>query len=155
MGRRAVADGGGMKPGDAIPTTWTTGSTEVFKTGTWRAALPQHIHAPSPCHAACPVDGDIAEWIGRARERDFRGAREILTRQNPFPAVAGRICHHPCEAACNRAGYDAPLAVCALERTVGDRALEQGWRYPAEPLSRGERIAIVGGGPSGLSAAYQ
>jgi hypothetical protein len=88
-----------MNKKDAIPSTWTTGTTEVFKTGTWHAALPQHIHAPSPCHAACPVNGDIAEWIGRARARDFRGAWEILTRHNPFPAVAGRICHHPCEAA--------------------------------------------------------
>ncbi|MBE0546954.1 MAG: hypothetical protein IH627_04680, partial [Rubrivivax sp.] len=48
----------------AVPPIWTTGSTEVFKTGTWRAALPRHIQAPSPCHGACPVNGDIAEWIG-------------------------------------------------------------------------------------------
>jgi NADPH-dependent glutamate synthase beta subunit-like oxidoreductase len=143
-----------MKPGDAIPTTWTTGTTEVFKTGTWRAALPQHIHAPSPCHAACPVNGDIAEWIGRARAHDFRGAWEILTRHNPFPAVAGRICHHPCEAACNRAGFDEPLAICRLERYVGDRALAEGWAFAPIEALRKERIAVVGGGPSGLSAAF-
>jgi NADPH-dependent glutamate synthase beta subunit-like oxidoreductase/Pyruvate/2-oxoacid:ferredoxin oxidoreductase delta subunit len=137
-----------------IPTTWTTGTTEVFKTGTWRAALPQHIRAPSPCHAACPVGGDIAEWIGRARARDFRGAWEILTRHNPFPAVAGRICHHPCEAACNRAGLDASVAICKLERYVGDRALAERWAFSPGETARGERIAVVGGGPSGLSAAY-
>lgn len=138
----------------AAPTTWTTGTTEVFKTGTWRAALPQHIRAPSPCHAACPVGGDIAEWIGRARARDFRGAWEILTRHNPFPAVAGRICHHPCESACNRAGFDASIAICSLERYVGDRALEERWAFAPIEISRRERIAIVGGGPSGLSAAF-
>ncbi|HYR00902.1 MAG TPA: NAD(P)-binding protein [Casimicrobiaceae bacterium] len=137
-----------------IPTTWTTGTTEVFKTGTWRAALPAHIHAPSPCHAACPVGGDIAEWIGRARARDFRGAWEILTRHNPFPAVAGRICHHPCEAACNRAGVDGSLAICRLERYVGDRALADGFAFAAPALERDRRIAVVGGGPSGLSAAF-
>ncbi len=137
-----------------IPTAWTTGTTEVFKTGTWRAALPAHIHAPSPCHAACPVGGDIAEWIGRARERDFRGAWEILTRHNPFPAVAGRICHHPCEAACNRAGVDGSLAICRLERHVGDRALADGFAFPPPTEERNRRIAIVGGGPSGLSAAF-
>ncbi|HET9762224.1 MAG TPA: FAD-dependent oxidoreductase, partial [Casimicrobiaceae bacterium] len=137
-----------------IPTTWTTGSTEVFKTGTWRAALPQHIHAPSPCHAACPVNGDIAEWIGRARARDFRGAWEILTRHNPFPAVSGRVCHHPCEPACNRAGYDESVAICRLERFVGDHALAEGWTFPAIPAARPERIAVVGGGPSGLGAAF-
>jgi NADPH-dependent glutamate synthase beta subunit-like oxidoreductase/Pyruvate/2-oxoacid:ferredoxin oxidoreductase delta subunit len=139
---------------DAVPTTWTTGSTEVFKTGTWRAALPQHIHAPSPCHAACPVNGDIAEWIGRARERDFRGAWEILTRHNPFPAVSGRVCHHPCEAACNRAGFDESLAICRLERYIGDRALAEGWSFAPVAAARNERIAVVGGGPSGLSAAF-
>ncbi len=138
-----------------IPTTWTTGTTEVFKTGTWRAALPQHIRAPSPCHAACPVNGDIAEWIGRARARDFRGAWEILTRHNPFPAIAGRICHHPCEAACNRGGFDEPLAICKLERFIGDLALEQRWGFAPPAVERSERIAVVGGGPSGLSAAFQ
>ena len=143
-----------MNTGDAIPTTWTTGTTEVFKTGTWRAALPQHIRAPSPCHAACPVNGDIAEWIGRARAHDFRGAWEILTRHNPFPAVAGRICHHPCEAACNRAGFDESLAICRLERYVGDRALAEGWAFAPIEAPRKERIAVVGGGPSGLSAAF-
>jgi len=139
---------------DAVPSIWTTGTTEVFKTGTWRAALPQHIHAPSPCHAACPVNGDIAEWIGRARARDFRGAWEILTRHNPFPAVAGRICHHPCEAACNCAGFDGSLAICRLERYVGDRALAEGWMFAPVEAPREERIAVVGGGPSGLSAAF-
>ncbi|MCD6679451.1 MAG: FAD-dependent oxidoreductase [Burkholderiaceae bacterium] len=136
------------------PTAWTTGSTEVFKTGTWRARLPRHVSAPSPCHAACPVNGDISHWIGRARERDFRGAWEILTRNNPFPAVSGRVCHHPCEAACNRQGYDEPISICKLERHVGDLGLAQQWSYPAPAVERSERVAIVGGGPSGLSAAY-
>ncbi|MCZ7561115.1 MAG: NAD(P)-binding protein [Burkholderiaceae bacterium] len=135
------------------PTAWTTGSTEVFKTGTWRARLPRHVSAPSPCHAACPVNGDIAHWIGRARERDFRGAWEILTRNNPFPAVAGRVCHHPCETACNRQGHDESVSICKLERHVGDLGLAHGWSYPAPAVERSERVAIVGGGPSGLSAA--
>jgi NADPH-dependent glutamate synthase beta subunit-like oxidoreductase len=136
------------------PPIWTTGTTEVFKTGTWRAALPQHIRAPSPCHAACPVGGDIAEWIGRARARDFRGAWEILTRHNPFPAVAGRICHHPCEAACNRAGVDGSLAICRLERYVGDNALAEDYAFAPPAEEREAQVAVVGGGPSGLAAAY-
>ncbi len=136
------------------PTAWTTGSTEVFKTGTWRARLPRHLSAPSPCHAACPVNGDIAQWIGRARERDFRAAWEILTRNNPFPAVAGRVCHHPCETACNRQGYDESISICKLERHVGDLGLAERWTWPAPEVQRNERVAIVGGGPSGLSAAY-
>ena len=137
-----------------VPTTWTTGSTEAIKTGTWRASLAKHIQAPAPCHGACPVDGEIAQWIGLARARDFHGAWQVLVRHNPFPSIAGRICHHPCETACNRAGYDAALSICKLERFVGDQALAQGWKFEPAPARSGH-VAIVGGGPSGLSAAFQ
>ncbi|MDP3758962.1 MAG: NAD(P)-binding protein [Ramlibacter sp.] len=138
-----------------VPTTWTHGTTEVFKTGTWRASLPHYVKPPSPCHQACPVNGDIAEWIGLARARDFRGAWEVLTRHNPFPAVAGRICHHPCETACNRGAYDESVSICKLERAVGDMALDAGWAYEPPAAVLDGHIAIVGGGPSGLSAAFQ
>lgn len=137
------------------PTTWTTGSTEVFKTGTWRAQLPHYVKPPSPCHQACPVNGEIANWIGLAHRRDFRGAWEVLAINNPFPAIAGRICHHPCESACNRGAHDESVSICKLERLVGDMALEQGWAFQPPPEEREGHVAIVGGGPSGLSAAYQ
>jgi len=137
-----------------IPTTWTTGSTDVIKTGTWRAALARHIKAPAPCHGACPVSGDIAEWIGLARARDFKASWQVLARHNPFPSIAGRICHHPCEAACNRAGFDEALSICKLERFVGDQALAQGWTFESAAMPQTGHVAIVGGGPSGLSAAY-
>jgi hypothetical protein len=114
-----------------VPPTWTTGTTEGIHTGTWRAATPRHIAAPSPCHQACPVGGEIATWIGQARSGDLHGAWLTLVRNNPFPAIAGRICHHPCEAACNRGGYDEALSICRLERHVGDQALAQGWALPA------------------------
>jgi NADPH-dependent glutamate synthase beta subunit-like oxidoreductase len=138
-----------------IPTTWTTASTEAVKTGTWRASLARHIKAPAPCHGACPVDGDIAEWIALARMRDFQAAWQVLARHNPFPSIAGRICHHPCETACNRAGYDEAISICKLERFVGDQALAQGWGFEACAQSGSGHVVIVGGGPSGLSAAYQ
>jgi NADPH-dependent glutamate synthase beta subunit-like oxidoreductase len=138
-----------------VPTTWTTGSTSVIKTGTWRAALARHIKAPAPCHGACPVDGDIAEWIGLARARDFQASWQVLARHNPFPSIAGRICHHPCETACNRAGYDEALSICKLERFVGDQALNHGWAFEPAATTQTGHVAIIGGGPSGLSAAYQ
>lgn len=138
-----------------VPPIWTTGNTEGTKTGTWRSAIAQHIVAPSPCHGACPVDGEIAEWIGRAVARDFRGAWDTLVKHNPFPAIAGRVCHHPCETACNRAGYDQAVSICKLERFIGDAALEQAWPHQPAPEQRAERVAIVGGGPAGLSAAFQ
>jgi NADPH-dependent glutamate synthase beta subunit-like oxidoreductase len=137
-----------------VPTAWTTGSTEVFHTGTWRHALPRHLHAPSPCHRACPVGGEIAQWIGLARAGDWHGAWQVLTRHNPFPAIAGRICHHPCESACNRAAQDQALAICQLERYAGDQAIARGWAYAAA-APRAGHVAVVGGGPAGLSAAYQ
>jgi NADPH-dependent glutamate synthase beta subunit-like oxidoreductase len=144
-----------MNTATTVPSTWTTGTTEAIKTGTWRAALPHYVRAPSPCHLACPVNGDIAEWIGLAAAGDLRAAWDVLTRHNPFPAVAGRICHHPCEAACNRAGYDESLAICKLERAVGDAALAQGWAFARPATERSGHVAIVGAGPSGLSAAFQ
>ena len=136
------------------PSTWTTGTTESIKTGTWRAALPAYAKRPSPCHLACPVEGDIARWMQQAGAGDWHGAWMTLVDHNPFPAVAGRVCHHPCEAVCNRAGYDEALAVCALERHIGDRALAERWAFP-DPPGGLKRVAVVGGGPSGLSAAYQ
>ena len=136
------------------PSIWTTGTTESIKTGTWRAALPAYAKRPSPCHLACPVDGDIARWMQQARAGDWHGAWMTLVDRNPFPAVAGRVCHRPCEAVCNRAGYDEALAVCALERHIGDRALAERWAFPDAPVGL-KRVAVVGGGPSGLSAAYQ
>ena len=110
-------------PAALVPTTWTTGSTDAIKTGTWRASLAKHIKAPAPCHGACPVNGDIAEWIGLARARDFHGSWQVLARHNPFPSIAGRICHHPCETACNRAGYDEALSEWDLQQHDGQVAV--------------------------------
>ncbi|MGB3936300.1 MAG: FAD-dependent oxidoreductase [Burkholderiales bacterium] len=135
------------------PTTWTTGTTEANHTGTWRAALPEYRHAPSPCQTACPVGGRIAHWMQQAKAGDWHGAWQTLVDQNPFPAVAGYVCHHPCETSCNRGAHDGALAICALERHIGERALAEGWRFP-EAARGAKRVAVVGGGPSGLSAAY-
>lgn len=134
---------------------WSNGSTAAIHTGTWRSATPQHRDLPSPCHAACPVGGEIARWIGQLRDGDLHGAWLTLTAHNPFPAVAGRICHHPCEGACNRDELDGAVSICRLERAVGDHALAAGWRFPEVPVTRAQRIAVVGGGPAGLSLAYQ
>ncbi|MDE2614533.1 MAG: FAD-dependent oxidoreductase, partial [Burkholderiales bacterium] len=138
-----------------VPPTWTTGSTTVFKTGTWRASLARHIAAPAPCHQACPVDGDIPEWLGLARKQDWRGAWDVLVRHNPFPAITGRVCHHPCESACNRASYDEALSICRMERYVGERALAVGWQFTPAQRERTGHVAVIGGGPAGLSAAFQ
>ncbi len=137
------------------PSLWTTRSSLVRKTGTWRTAAPHYHATAAPCLAACPVNGRIAEWIGEMRNRNVRRAWEVLVDNNPFPAIAGRICHHPCETACNRAGYDEALSICKLERFVGDLAIARGWAFEPPAAQRPERVAVVGAGPSGLSAAFQ
>ena len=104
-------------------------------------------------HARCTATSPSGS-ARRARATSTpRGRRCLATTR--FPPIAGRICHHPCESACNRAGYDESLSICKLERFVGDIALERGWAHAAAAAPRGERVAVVGGGPSGLSAAYQ
>jgi NADPH-dependent glutamate synthase beta subunit-like oxidoreductase len=134
---------------------WTTGSTEERKTGTWRSNIPNYQNLPSPCLSACPVDGDIALWIQQVKEKEYQEAWLTLMDNNPFPSIAGRICHHPCETACNRKAHDTEISICKLERHVGDMALSKGWGIPVENEPQRERIAVVGGGPAGLSVAYQ
>lgn len=134
---------------------WTTQTTEARLTGTWRSAIPDYRATPSPCLGACPVNGRIAEWVGAVGKEDYRGAWLTLVDNNPFPAISGRICHHPCQTACNRQHYDETVSICALERFVGDMALAEGWKFDAPTISRSESIAVIGGGPAGLSAAYQ
>lgn len=134
---------------------WTDASSELRKTGTWRAALPEYSNIVSPCRQACPVGGRIAEWVGQIGAGDIEGAWTTLVDNNPFPSIAGRICHHPCETSCNRVELDETVSICALERFAGDQALSEGWVFPAPPKERDDSVAIIGGGPAGLSAAYQ
>ena len=143
-------------PGSGNPDSpiWTSGKTDIYRTGTWRSAVPDYVNPPSPCHSACPVDGNIALWIQQIKEGDYHGAWLSLTDNNPFPAIAGRICHHPCEPVCNRGHYDEPVSICALERFIGDLAIRERWTYPLVPCSNKETIAVIGAGPAGLSAAY-
>lgn len=134
---------------------WTHGTSEARLTGTWRSAMPLYKNLPSPCRGACPVGGHIAEWIREIELGDYKKAWAILMNNNPFPAIAGRICHHPCETACNRNQLDETVGICSLERYVGDLALEEGWACPKPAQERKESVAVIGGGPAGLSAAYQ
>ncbi len=134
---------------------WTHLTSEARITGTWRSALPNYQNQPSPCLCACPVNGRIAEWIKQVKDGDVYGAWVTLTDNNPFPAIAGRICHHPCETSCNRQDLDETVGICSLERFVGDTALAEGWAFPEPTKERSQSVAVVGGGPAGLAAAYQ
>ncbi len=140
---------------DQLSLLWSDRTTEFRMTGTWRSALPDYRNIPAPCFGACPVDGQIAVWIRQVKQNDTYGAWLTLVENNPFPSIAGRVCHHPCETACNRAHLDEAINICGLERFVGDEALRQGWEFAKPETSSGHSVAVVGGGPAGLSAAYQ
>lgn len=137
-----------------IPTAWTTGYTDIFNTGTWRVAMPVHEWRPSPCHVSCPVGNAIPGWIKSIGEGAYEEAWLSLVETNPFPAVTGRVCHHPCEGDCNRAILEGAVGINGLEHFLGDLALREGWTLPKAGAAMGRRVAVVGGGPAGLSCAY-
>ena len=131
------------------------GSSLAFKTGSWRSIKPVHLHATAPCHGACPAGEDQQAWLALLQEGHARQAWESLVAANPLPAITGRVCPHPCENACNRGQYDAPVAIHGIERWLGDEAIRNDWAYSRLPgAPRPERVAVVGAGPAGLSAAY-
>ena len=138
-----------------MPSIWTTGWTEDLNTGTWRNEIAVHQKRPAPCHGACPLDGEIPQWIQMVRNEDIHGAWLALMQHNPIPAAIGRTCHRPCETACNRQEYDGAVSINALEQYVGDMAIRKGWTFPSPPLKLEQKVAIVGGGPAGLSCAFQ
>ena len=114
---------------------------------------PVYQDAMPPCNAACPAGEDIQGWLALAQAGQYERAWELLARDNPLPAVHGRVCYHPCESSCNRVELDSAVSIHAVERFVGDHAIAQGFRFTAGAPT-GKRVLIVGAGPSGLSAAY-
>lgn len=131
------------------------GTTLAFKTGTWRVQRPVHHYRPAPCHHACPAGEDAQAWLGLLAQGQPQRAWEAIVRANPLPAITGRVCHHPCESACNRGQYDEAIGIHGVERFLGDEAIRHGWAYPvADIAADAPRVAVVGAGPAGLSAAY-
>ncbi len=122
-------------------------------TGSWRNERPVYVDLLPPCNHACPAGENIQGWLYLAEEGNYEGAWRRLMQNNPFPAVEGRVCYHPCETACNRGQLDQAINIHAVERFLGDEALRNGWTI-APKASTGKRVLVVGAGPSGLSAAY-
>ena len=136
-----------------LPCSTTT--TAANKTGTWRFFHPVYLEKTAPCAAACPSGEDIARIEMLAARGAYQDAWQTLVTENPFPAVCGRVCFHPCERVCNRARMDEPIAIRQLERSLGDRANCEGWSPAArQPQPKTKTAAVIGAGPAGLSAAY-
>jgi NADPH-dependent glutamate synthase beta subunit-like oxidoreductase/CO/xanthine dehydrogenase FAD-binding subunit len=116
------------------------GATRVFET---------------PCSRACPDNIDIADYMSKLRDGGKAEASRILLRNNPFPAITGRVCPHYCEKDCNRGDFDQSVSIKGVERSIGEYVLgNAGKVYVAPKLKSGKKVSIIGSGPAGLSAAY-
>jgi NADPH-dependent glutamate synthase beta subunit-like oxidoreductase len=136
--------------------TLDVGSSLANKTGSWRTERAVYTDRLPPCNHACPAGENIQAWLYEAEEggEGYERAWRKLMEDNPFPAIMGRVCYHPCETACNRGQLDESVGINSVEGFIGDEAIKQGWTV--EPIAEpsGKRILVVGAGPSGLSAAY-
>ena len=110
------------------------------------------LRNPVPCVAMCPAGVDIPGYIALVKAGRFADAVRLIRKDNPFPTACAYICEHPCESRCRRNMVDDAINIRGLKRAAVDRAGEV--PQPAPAPSTGKRVAVVGGGPSGLSAAY-
>lgn len=136
--------------------TLDVGSSLANKTGSWRTERPVYVDRLPPCNHACPAGENVQQWLYEAEEGEagYERAWRKIMEENPFPAVMGRVCYHPCETSCNRAQLDEAVGINAVERFLGDEAIARGWQVERVAPSSGKRVLVVGAGPSGLSAAY-
>jgi NADPH-dependent glutamate synthase beta subunit-like oxidoreductase len=132
------------------------GSSVADLTGTWRTERAAYVERVAPCGHACPAGEDVRSWLYDAESGGpgYEAAWRRIMEVNPLPAVMGRVCYHPCETACNRGHLDESVGINSVERFLGDEAIRQGWTVTVDRPPTGKRVAVVGAGPAGLSAAY-
>ena len=134
--------------------TLDVGSSRANHTGSWRVERPVYVDRLPPCNDACPAGENIQGWLYHAESGDYESAWRALVEENPLPAIMGRVCFHPCETACNRVRVDDAVGINAVERFLGDLAIERGWSLPEPGAETGKTVLVVGAGPAGLSATY-
>jgi len=128
--------------------------THEERTGPVRSRRPVYHDTLPPCNAACPAGENIQSWLADVQAGHYEAAWRTIMRDNPLPAVHGRVCYHPCQYKCNRTYLDDEINIHAVERFLGDMALERGWRVDDIASPSGKKVMVIGAGPSGLSAAY-
>jgi NADPH-dependent glutamate synthase beta subunit-like oxidoreductase len=124
------------------------------RAGPVRERRPVYVDLLPPCNAGCPAGENIQAWLAHMQADEYELAWRALVADNPFAAIHGRVCYHPCESVCNRADLDSAVSIHSVERYLGDLALQRGWLFDPPPAPSGKRVLVIGAGPSGLSAAY-
>ena len=134
---------------------------KIFNAG-WTHKCPTYVHRSPPCQGSCPSGHDIRGWLSIARGMDKptdpdmpwqEYAFQRMVEANPFPSVMGRTCPAPCEDGCNRNEVDDFVGINSVEHYVGDWAIEKGLKLDAAAQDSGKKVAVIGGGPAGLTAA--
>ncbi len=144
--------------GDVEPEPW---EEKIVLSGE-SDKCPTYVHRAPPCQGSCPSGHDIRGWLSIVRGIDKpvgdktwqRYAFERMCEANPFPAIMGRVCPAPCQDGCNRNEVEETVGINAVEQYVGDWALDQNLGFSKPGKETGKKVAIVGGGPAGLSAAF-
>ncbi len=142
--------------------TWGDWKDKIFD-GDASHKCPTYVHKTPPCQGRCPAGEDVRGWLGIVRQMELppdgvswqEYAFRRVAAANPFPAVMGRVCPAPCEDGCNRKEVDDFVGINAVEQFIGDTAIREGFAFDPPARDSGKRVAIVGGGPAGLAAAYQ
>src|SRR5918994_2056592 len=126
--------------------TLDVGSSRANKTGSWRTERPAYVNRMPPCNDACPAGENVQSWLYDAEGGGpaYEAAWRQIMVDNPFPAVMGRVCYHPCETPCNRGQLDEAVGINSVERFLGDEAIRQGWTLPSPATDTGKRVLVVG-----------
>ncbi|MDH4190959.1 MAG: NAD(P)-binding protein [Betaproteobacteria bacterium] len=148
-----------FKEGDS---QWKTRTEQIFQ-ASYTHKCPTYQKSTPPCQASCPSGEDIRGYLAivRGTEKPPAGvtwqeyAWRRLTEANPFPSVMGRVCPAPCESGCNRNEVEDFVGINSVEHFLGEYAIEKGLKFNAPAVKTGKKVAVIGGGPAGLSCAYQ
>ncbi len=125
---------------------------------------PTYVHRTPPCQGSCPSGEDIRGWLQIVRGIEKPQLEDMSMQEyaflrstdaNPFPSMMGRVCPAPCQDGCNRNHVEDFVGINAVEQYIGDTAFEQGFKFETPNKLSGKTVAIIGGGPAGLAAAYQ
>ena len=151
-----------FKDGESMWTGWQDLTEKIFQADK-SYKCPTYVHRTPPCQGSCPSGHEIRGWLAIARGMDKPSVKGMkwqeyafqrMVEANPFPSAMGRVCPAPCEDGCNRNEVDDYVGINGVEQYVGDWSIENNIKLPEAGEYTGKNVAVIGGGPAGLSAAY-